>query len=89
MLVDRSPKPFYENDLEFNSRFESGNLDAAIRIHKREYWLFMREDTNTFGLRQWFFFEVLSNRAMNVTFRVYKFSKKYSLYRRGMKPYIK
>ena len=26
---------------------------------------------------------------MNVTFRIYKFSKKYSLYRHGMKPYIK
>ncbi len=24
----------------------------------REYWLYMREDTNTHGLRQWFFFEV-------------------------------
>jgi len=49
----------------------------------------MREDTNTFGLRQWFFFEVFSNRLMNVTFRIYKFSKKHSLYRQGMKPYIK
>lgn len=49
----------------------------------------MREDTNTLGLRQWFFFEVTCSRPLTVTFRIYKFTKKYSLYRCGMKPYIK
>lgn len=49
----------------------------------------MREDTNTLGLRQWFFFEVVSNHPLDVTFRIYKFTKKYSLYRQEMKPYIK
>lgn len=49
----------------------------------------MREDTNTKGLRQWFFFEAICNRPSKITFRIYKFSKRYSLYRKGMKPYIK
>lgn len=51
--------------------------------------MFTREDTNTHGLRQWFYFEVKCNRSMRVRLRVYSFSKHYSLYRSGMKPYIK
>lgn len=49
----------------------------------------MREDTNSQGLRQWFFFEVTCNKPIKAVFRIYKFSKKHSLYRKGMKPYIK
>ncbi len=49
-------KVTHEHDLKFNSKFESGNLSAVTKINKKEYWLFMREDTNTHGLRQWFYF---------------------------------
>ena len=73
----------------FNSKFESGNLHAAVRMGSREYWLFMREDTNTHGLRQWFYFEAKSRRACKVKFRVLRFSKRFSLYRVGMKPYVR
>ena len=48
----------------------------------------MREDTNTYGLRQWFHFSVSSRKVERYKFRIYKFSKYYSLYRDGMKPYI-
>lgn len=75
--------------MTFNSRFESGNLNAAVRIGSREYWLFMREDTNTHGLRQWFYFEMRSRRNCKIRLRIYKFSKRFSLYRQGMRPYVR
>ena len=49
----------------------------------------MREDTNTHGLRQWFFFEVKSRKAGKFKFRVYKYSKRFSLYKHGMKPFVR
>ena len=49
----------------------------------------MREDTNTHGLRQWFYFQVMNRKAMKAKFRIYKFSKYYSLYRLGMKPFAR
>ena len=33
--------------LEFDSKFEGGNLDAGIKVSNTEYDLFMRADTNT------------------------------------------
>ena len=38
------------NTLNFNSIFESGNLDMAIKINELEYDLYMRVDSNTKGL---------------------------------------
>lgn len=49
----------------------------------------MREDTNTHGLRQWFYFVATNRKQIKIKFRVYKFTKSYSLYRLGMKPYIR
>ena len=49
----------------------------------------MREDTNTFGLRQWFYYSVTNKKAGRYKFRIYKFSKYYSLYKDGMKPFIR
>jgi len=49
----------------------------------------MREDTNTHGLRQWFYFQVVCNRPLKIMFRIYKYTKKHSLYKYGMKPYMK
>ena len=45
-------------NLQFNSDFESGNIDAAIRISEAEYDLFMRVDSNTKGHTNWYYFEV-------------------------------
>lgn len=69
-------------EVSFNSKFESGNLNYAMRINQHEYWLYMREDTNTKGLRQWFYFEVSNRRPTKIRFRVYKFSRYFSLYRK-------
>lgn len=49
----------------------------------------MRQDTNTHGLRQWFFFEMRVRRDCKIKLRIYKFSKKFSLYKFGMKPFVK
>ena len=47
--------------LVFESRFESGNLLAAIKVSDQEYDLVLQNDINTHGHTQWFFF-----RASNV-----------------------
>lgn len=49
----------------------------------------MREDTNTHGLRQWFFFEMKARKSCKLRLRIYKFSKKISLYKLGMKPFVR
>ena len=38
-----------EQELIFDSKFESGNLDMAIKLKDFEYDLYMRVDTNTKG----------------------------------------
>jgi hypothetical protein len=38
-----------EKVLLFDSKFESGNLDMAIKIKDNEYDLYMRVDSNTRG----------------------------------------
>jgi hypothetical protein len=53
-----------------------------MRINQYEYWLHMREDTNTKGLRQWFYFEVSNRRPIKIKFRIYKFTRYFSLYRK-------
>lgn len=53
-----------------------------MRIGQMEYWLYMREDTNTKGLRQWFYFEVANRRPVRLKFRLYRFSRYFSLYRK-------
>ena len=79
----------HELEVKFDSKFESGNLSAASRISSSEYWLYMREDTNTHGLRQWYYFRIKTRKPIKLKLRVYKFTKYYSLYRIGMRPYIR
>jgi cytosolic carboxypeptidase protein 2/3 len=51
-----------DHTLVFESRFESGNLDMAIKVSEKTYLLLMQNDTNTKGNNQWFYFKV-SNAA--------------------------
>jgi hypothetical protein len=44
--------------LEFESRFETGNLRAAVRTAPSSYSLVLDPDTNTSGHTQWFWFRV-------------------------------
>ena len=49
----------------------------------------MRVDTNTNGHMQWYYFSVKNNKKQKIKFNIFRFRKRYSLYQRGMKPYIK
>ncbi len=52
--VSKYYTPARENDktLQFESRFESGNLGLAVKITDQEYYLAMQNDTLTKGNTQ-------------------------------------
>ena len=58
-----NPKVCNKGYLEFDSCFESGNLDKVHAISLTEYDLYMRVDSNTKGSRQWFYFKATSKKA--------------------------
>lgn len=74
--------------IEFDSSFECGNLDMAIRVKKNEFDLFLRSDTNTRGHTSWYYFKV-NNRAVTgeIQLNICNFGKKKNLYGVGLKPY--
>lgn len=49
-----------KNLLQFDSNFESGNLDSAYLVNEQEYNLLCKTDTNTKGNTYWFYFKVLN-----------------------------
>ena len=70
----------------FESRFESGNLLAAIKISDNEYDLILQNDINTNGHTQWFFFRIGNTRkGMKVVLNIINLAKPDSLYNYGMK----
>lgn len=76
------------SDLVFDSAFESGNLDMAVRVREQEYDLYMRTDANTKGHNQWYFFSVVAPKAQSVRFHILNFTKSASLYSQGMQPMV-
>lgn len=54
-----------------------------------EYDLYMRVDTNTRGHRQWFYFAVKNKSKRTIKLNIYRFRKPYSLFQRGMRPYVR
>jgi hypothetical protein len=89
---DAPPLPFYypegdhDQTLVFESRFESGNLLASIKISDNEYDMFLQNDINTNGHTQWYFFRVSNTRRhAKVKFNILNLSKSDSLYNDGMK----
>ena len=81
----RVMKPLVNDDLEFNSDFEEGNLDLVLRQKNGEYDLFMRTDSNTRGHHQWFYFSVKNKRVGTYKFNIMNFTKCNSLYQQGMR----
>ncbi|XP_034173471.2 cytosolic carboxypeptidase 1 isoform X4 [Osmia lignaria lignaria] len=77
------------NQLQFESRFESGNLRKAIQIGLREYNLILTPDVNSGSRHQWFYFEV-SNMEANApyTFNIINCEKANSQFNFGMKPIL-
>ena len=86
------PEPFYvptgpeDTTLIFESRFETGNLLATIKVTDSEYDLFLQNDINTNGHTQWYFFRVSNVRkGQTVRFNILNLAKPDSLYNEGMK----
>lgn len=80
------PKGPDDKTLFFESRFESGNLLAAIKINDNEYDLVLQNDINTNGHTQWFFFRIGNTReGETVKMNIINLAKPDSLYNYGMK----
>lgn len=75
--------------LQFESRFESGNLCKAIQVSENEYDLLLSHDINTHGRTQWFFFQV-KNAKPNTKYKLnmINMEKKTSGFNKGMVPII-
>ncbi|XP_051238389.1 cytosolic carboxypeptidase 2 [Dicentrarchus labrax] len=82
---------FHETDLtlEFESRFESGNLQKAVQVGVYNYELTLCTDMYTRKHTQWFYFRVRNMKA-GVTYRftVINMMKSRSLYSLGMRPLL-
>lgn len=76
-------------DLLFDSTFESGNLDKAVKIGEDEFELYMRADANTRGHHQWYYFSVTVQNPRTVRFHILNFTKNESLYSQGMLPVVR
>ncbi|XP_053741662.1 cytosolic carboxypeptidase 2 [Synchiropus splendidus] len=75
--------------LEFESRFESGNLQKAVQVGPYHYELTLRTDMYTEKHTQWFYFRVRNMRIdVNYRFTIVNFTKPHSLYQQGLKPLI-
>jgi hypothetical protein len=72
--------------LQFESRFESGNLQRAIKVGPTEYDLYLRPDKGT-GCVQWYYFMVRNMKVrVPYVFNIVNFVKKKSLYNSGLRP---
>jgi len=74
-----------DGNYEFDSYFESGNLDIAVKVSEDEYDLYMRVDSNTIGRNQWFYFSIKPIKARTIKLNILNFTKNDSLYRQGMR----
>ncbi|CAD8109409.1 unnamed protein product [Paramecium sonneborni] len=75
--------------IQFNSIFESGNLDLVTQVSEFEYDLYMRVDSNTQGHTSWYYFELNGMKlGEKIQLNICNFRKSHSLYERGMRPYI-
>jgi hypothetical protein len=57
--------PNTENVIFFNSEFESGNLDRAIRVSDFEYNLYLEFDKNSRNHTQWYYFSCRNVKKVN------------------------
>ena len=72
--------------LEFDSRFESGNLLQAYQCKDNRVHLILQNDTNTFGYNQWFYFKARCKSGhLTARLEIINMRKSYSLHRQGMK----
>lgn len=82
--IPQSPQ---DTTLVFEARFESGNLRRSIQLVEYEYQLILKNDYNTQGHTQWFYFSVANTRKdVEYKFTIINLMKPDSLYNSGMKP---
>ncbi|PWA24829.1 hypothetical protein CCH79_00010067, partial [Gambusia affinis] len=75
--------------LEFESRFESGNLQRAVQVGAFDYELTLRTDMYTEKHTQWFYFRLRNMKAkMIYRFTITNLMKASSLYSLGMRPLL-
>jgi len=75
-----------DKTLIFESRFESGNLLAVVKVTEVEYDLILSNDINTNGHTQWYFFRISNTKkGMKIRFNIINLAKPDSLYNYGMK----
>jgi len=77
------------NVLQFESRYESGNLRRAVYVGDNEYDLMLKVDINTKGNTQWFYFSVTKMQpGVAYKFNIINLLKPDSQYNYGMQPLI-
>ena len=75
--------------LQFESRFESGNLRRSVQVSPFEYDLILRPDLNTRGHTQWFYFAFANaQRGGTYKFNVINCVKPDSLFNFGLLPLV-
>ncbi|XP_068255590.1 cytosolic carboxypeptidase 2 [Nyctibius grandis] len=78
-----------DTTLLFESRFESGNLQKAVKVGPYEYVLTLRPDLYTAKHTQWFYFRVQNTRRDPLyRFTIANLAKPKSLYGEGMRPLL-
>ncbi|KAM6133358.1 cytosolic carboxypeptidase 2 [Phoenicopterus ruber ruber] len=78
-----------DTTLLFESRFESGNLQKAVKVGPFEYVLTLRPDLYTAKHTQWFYFRVQNTRRDHLyRFTIANLAKPKSLYGEGMRPLL-
>uniref|UniRef100_A0A8C3KM90 Cytosolic carboxypeptidase 2 n=1 Tax=Calidris pygmaea TaxID=425635 RepID=A0A8C3KM90_9CHAR len=78
-----------DTTLLFESRFESGNLQKAVKVGPYEYVLRLRPDLYTAKHTQWFYFRVQNTRKDPLyRFTIANLAKPKSLYGEGLRPLL-
>lgn len=79
-----------DHRLLFDSNFECGNLDLAVRTDAQCYNLFLRVDSNTHGHCLWYYFRTKSAADQRVTMNICNLKSTQTLYSQGyMNPYFR
>lgn len=77
------------NFLQFESKFENGNLDRVVVLSEKEYDLYVRSDTNAKKRFSWFYFSVSNCKGKGtIRFNVINLTDSRVLYDLGMKPVV-
>ncbi|CAD8118596.1 unnamed protein product [Paramecium sonneborni] len=83
------PSHYYQSDedIKFDSLFESGNLFQVFKKSDRDYILLLQNDINTKGYTQWFYFSISNNspNLCNIKLSIININKDMCFYRQGMK----